>query len=77
MKDEWKKFIKTLPYEIEFLHKDEFHKKYGKTENAFPNAFIKKDNKLRLLISNKEMNSVKSINDLKTLLQQNIKTLKE
>ena len=77
MKDEWKEFIKKLPYEIEFLHKDEFAKKYGNKNNKFPNAYVQKENNLSLLISSKEMNSVKNIEDLKSLVQQKIKTLEK
>jgi len=77
MKEDWKEFIQKLPYEIEFLHKDEFNKKYGKTKCDFPNAFTIKNGKLELLINNKEINSAKSIEELKTLVQQKIKSLEE
>ena len=73
MKDEWKEFIETLSYKTEFLHKDEFDKKYGKTKYAFPNAFIIKEGNLKLLITKEEINSAKSIKDLKGLVNKKIK----
>ena len=75
MKEDWKEFIQKLPYEIEFLHKDEFNKKYGKTEYDFPNAFTIKNGKPDLLISDKEINSAKSIEDLKDLVKNKIKSI--
>ena len=77
MNEDWKKFIQKLPYEIEFLHKDEFIKKYGKTKYDFPNVFTIKNGKPDLLISNKEINSARTIEDLKTLVQQRIKSLEK
>lgn len=75
MKEDWKEFIQKLPYEIEFLHKNEFIKKYRIIEHDFPNAFTIKNGKPDLLISNKEINSAKSIKDLKNLVNKKIKSM--
>ena len=74
MKDEWREFVGKLSYEVEFLHKDEFIKKYRIIEYEFPNAFVV-NGKPELLIGSGEINSAKSIEDLKTLVQQRIKSL--
>jgi len=76
MNQEWKEFIDQLPFEIEFLHKDEFIKKHKNIKEDFPNVFISENNKLTLLISNKEINKAKSIQDLKDLVTNKIKNIK-
>jgi len=75
MKDDWKEFINKLPIKVEFLHKDEFINKYKISKYPFPNAFIKENNNLKLLISSKEINSTKNITELKTLVQKKIKSI--
>jgi hypothetical protein len=77
MKDDWREFINQLSIKVEFLHKDEFIKKYGKTKHKFPNAFIEENKKLTLFISSQEISSTNNIPELKTLVQQKIKTLKK
>jgi len=76
MKDDWREFINQLSIKVEFLHKDEFIKKYGKTKHNFPNAFIEENKKLTLFISSQEINSTKDIAELKALVEKKIKTIK-
>lgn len=74
-KKEWKKFIDKLGIKSEFLHKDEFIKKYDIKNYKFPSVFINENNKIKLLISNKIINSAKNIEDLKSIVYKRIKTL--
>ena len=68
MKDEWKMFLDTLPFEKEFLHRDEFGKKYPELESTkLPTIFISQNNTLNLLVSADEINIQKNIKDLKEL----------
>ncbi len=76
MKEEWKDFIDSLKIKIEFLHKDEFIKKYKITDHPFPNAFLEDDGKVTLLISNKEINATSSVPELKALVQKKIDSIK-
>ena len=78
MKKEWKNFTKDLDvpvdfmkkdkFSFEFLHIDEFEEKYEVQNAKFPCAYIKDESGLKLIISQDEMNSVKSIDDLKALV---------
>ena len=76
VKDEWKKFIENLEIKTEFLHKDEFFKKFGGRGDDFPNAYLLKNKRLKFLISSKEINSAKSISDLKKLIAKKLNKLK-
>ncbi len=65
-KRKWTEFIKSL--DTEFLHKDEFHKKYS-VKAELPAIF---DGKLKLLISAKKLAKLKTLDELINLVK-NIK----
>jgi len=74
MKSGWKKFIQNLSYKSEFLHKDEFIDKHPEyITNIFPSIFKRKNKDLIKIISAKEINKQKSIEDLKQLVLQKLK----
>ena len=66
MKPEWRKFIRSLLVETEFLHRDEFLEVYGPGEGDFP-AIFRSDRKL--LISAEEINRCGSLEELKRLVE--------
>ena len=82
MKKEWKNFVNDLDvpvefkkkdkFKFEFLHKDEFNQKYDVKDVKFPSAYILDKSGLELFISQDEMNAVKSINELKDLVNKKI-----
>ena len=74
MKKEWKKFVVSLDYEIEFLHKDEFYNKYPNFKNMnLPAVFSKTGNKLNEVISAEEINKCKNLDALKKLVSKKFK----
>ena len=74
MKDEWKMFLDTLPFEKEFLHRDEFGKKYPElSEVKLPAIFIFQNNVLHPLASASDINMQKDIEWLKALICDRIK----
>jgi hypothetical protein len=68
MKKDWKKFINKLDIEAEFLHKDEFEEKYNVSDARFPSAYLKNDTSMKLIISQEEMNGVKSLDEMEALV---------
>jgi hypothetical protein len=80
MKKEWKNFVNDLDvpvefkkkdkFKFEFLHKDEFDQKYDVKDAKFPSAYLLDKTGLELFISQDEMNAVKSIDELKDLVNQ-------
>jgi len=87
MKKDWKNFVNDLDtpvefmkrnkFKFEFLHKDEFEDKYIIENAKFPSAYVETDSGLELFISQDEMNAVKSIDELKDLVNNKIKKLAE
>ena len=70
MKEEWAPFLATLPQEKVFLHKDELISQYGALNNyALPAIFLKHDNKFSLLVSKDQLNTLKSVIELKDVLK--------
>ena len=72
MKPEWKRFIRGLPAEVEFLHRDEYTEMYGNPETGFPAALLTSADtpgeKPRLIISPEEMNRCKDLGEMKDLV---------
>ena len=64
-RSEWKEFIEDLGVECEFLHRDEFVKKYNSEENSFPVIFELLDGELQPALSAERIDSCKSMDDLK------------
>lgn len=63
-RDEWKNFINELDAECEFLHRDEFVKKYNIKGTVYPVVFEKKDNQLDVYLDANAINQCKSMQDL-------------
>ena len=76
MKDDWKEFVAKLGITVEFLHKDEFNIKYQMDDVKFPIAFLDKDSELTQLISQEEINECKTLGDLKELVENKVKDLR-
>lgn len=61
MNEEWRKFIESLPHEVVFLHRDEFHKQYPEQKSVpLPAVFSTDASATRLLIDSSEINKAKS-----------------
>jgi hypothetical protein len=76
MKNEFRHFIKKIP-NIEFLHKDEFLRKFSDYENSeLPAVFFQHssgENKLEVLLNRSEINKLNSLDDLIRLLRNRLK----
>lgn len=75
MKKDWKLFINKLNIETEFLHRDEFEKKFNIKNANFPSSYIFEKDKLTLEISDDEMNSVNSLDEMEMLVLSKINNL--
>ena len=54
IKKEWKEFLSSLPYEVEFWYKNDFVKKYPQ-KLEFPCILLSKENSLQLLLGAADM----------------------
>jgi len=82
MKKDWKNFVNDLDvpvefkkkdkFQFEFLHKDEFDEKYKVKNAGFPSAYYLDGKIMEVFISQDEMNAVKSLDELKELVNKKI-----
>lgn len=65
-KSEWKTFISSLEnVETEFLHRDEFQRKYSATVNTLPAIFTLQQDTPAIAITAEELNNIDSVDQLK------------
>jgi hypothetical protein len=75
MKREWKKFLNGLGASLEFLHADEFKRKYKDGEIKLP-AILKLENDTPvLLVDARTINECRSIGDLKEHIEARFKPI--
>ena len=72
MKNEWKIFVDSLEYSVEFLHRNEFTQQYSLKNERFPAVFIKHGETITKIISNIEINKCKTLDDLIVLVKKKI-----
>lgn len=75
VRNDWKVFTSALKFHAEFLHKDEFFEKYDVPDASFPCAYIESDGKLELLIDSNEVNNLKTLEELKSLVSEKLKSI--
>ena len=72
MRRPWRDFVKELGYDVEFLHRDELAEKYGVKDAMLPAAFIQQNGKLELRLTSETMDDCNSLDELQTLVKQNL-----
>ena len=64
-KDEWKKYREESEIELEFLHKDEFEKKYGIKDYSYPIVLkSEKNGSFDILLTTEEVNQLENLEAL-------------
>lgn len=73
VKGSWKDFINSLPIKSEFLHKDEFIKRYPQlTETTLPVVFRMEGDNLSVFVSTEEINKQNSLEELEDLIRKKL-----
>ncbi|MCH7546827.1 MAG: hypothetical protein IID30_10550 [Planctomycetes bacterium] len=75
MRGEWKEFIESLGVELEFLHRDEFRKIEGASEEELPAIFSKQDEKMEILADAASINACKTMDELKDLIRERLERI--
>lgn len=63
-KKEWKAFVNQHDFTAEFLHKDEFEKKYPFEKVELPCILMKRKDKISSFFKAEELNSLTSLHEL-------------
>lgn len=64
MKNDWKKFISELPYEVSFLHKDELAEKFKKMDLDYPCLVLEDSDDIKIIINGTEFRKIKDLDTL-------------
>lgn len=73
MRSTWADFLETLDTKLEFLHRDELIKQYGKQDARLPAIFfIDENKKLELAVDSDTINQCKTIEDLQTAIHNSL-----
>jgi len=67
MRDQWSEYLKTLKGKVEFLHRDEFVKKYPEHDAELPALFLRRDSATELLVG---ASTIQSCATMDILIQQ-------
>ena len=68
-RSEWKDFISNLGAECEFLHRDEFEKKYQIKDKDYPIIFVKNENSLDVCLDANAINGCDDMDKLKNKIK--------
>lgn len=69
-RDEWKEFISGLDAECEFLHRDEFEKKYQLKDQVFPVVYLMEGHELKTCLTAEVINQCDSMDKLKAKIKE-------
>ena len=76
MKQDWKAFTKSLPFESSFLHKDELPKDILNLNLSFPAILLvdstNSKNAVKILIDSKSFSKIEDLETLKSELQKSL-----
>ena len=72
MNKSWKSYINDLDIPTEFLHRDEFEKKYDVKDAKYPSAYLRNGSIMKVFITVDEMNKVKSLDEMKDLVSKKL-----
>jgi hypothetical protein len=65
---EWAAYIQTLPYQPEFIYKNEW--RHGNVYNKFPVVALQSGDKVNVLLTAEELDNIKSLEELKSKLNK-------
>ena len=76
IKKPWRKFLQFLPYQKEFLYRNNFNKTYPIFKNVpLPAIFIKQSGDLKLLMGPEEIAGQDNLSAFKKILKNKLTTL--
>ncbi len=68
-RDVWVDFLRDLDSEIEFLHRDEYIRKYGESGVQLPAIFVRENNELKLWVDKTVIEQMTSTDDLMEMIR--------
>lgn len=77
MRSDWKDYMRSLPYETRFYHRDGFQRDWSGIADELPAIFFQATaNDMKILVARSELEAVSSVAQLTALLGRRIAELK-
>ena len=77
MHDDWRNYLNSIPYKIDFLYKNNYKKYHEKLEvNEFPTAFVLKEGKYEIFLSKADFDSCEDLKSLMNLINNKLIDIK-
>ncbi|EDP98045.1 GTPase [Kordia algicida OT-1] len=73
--EQWKNFREKTKLPLEFLHNDEFEKKYKSIDTKYPAILLQKDQKLTEWIPKSEIEKIENSKELIRLIEAKAETM--
>ena len=73
VRQEWVAFLRDLPVDTEFLHRDEYVKRFGRTEMEFPAVFIDTGTDQEVFLQREDISGCDALDGLKQLTRERLK----
>ncbi len=77
MRNEWKTFVSELDLPLEFLHRNEWRRRYGERNDRLPAIYVRLNGHLRLCIGADAINACRSVEELKQLILQHVQAFQQ
>ena len=65
----WRRYVRQLPFPVEFIHRDELREQYGLTDEPLPAAYLQDGEGLDLWIDADTLNACHSLDELIALVE--------
>jgi hypothetical protein len=69
----WRRFVKTLPWPVEFIHRDELAEQYNSVDFPLPTALLWDGHSLQAWIAAEEMNAIQTLDALMAVVEHRAK----
>ena len=69
---EWKSFLKEIDMTSQFHYKDRFKAAHPELKDAFPAIYLESQNGIQLLVNRDQMNGLKNVSELISLIKNSI-----
>ena len=76
IKQDWVEFLEQVDTEMEFLHRDEFLKKFKLGDAELPAIFVEENGEILVWLDRAEINQIETLDDLKITIKRKIEKTK-
>lgn len=77
MQGAWRTFVNRLEYPTAFLHRDEFHARYGMRDMKLPAVVLEQESKITPWIGPAEIDQCNSLDEFEALVREKVRQIRD